>query len=61
MAWLEVTADKFDWNVPDRNGRVVLCFRKGLHEVTRQCLADAIAVGAGRAGKRPVKRAADDA
>lgn len=61
MAWLEVTADEFNWNVPGHNGRVVRCYQRGLHEVTRQCVADAIAARAGKAGKRPVKKKTEDA
>lgn len=53
MAWLEVTKDFFDWEVPGRGGRVVICYQRGVHEVTHTCLEDAIAAGAGKKSKRP--------
>ena len=56
MALLEVTAKEFNWSVPRKGGRVVIRYPQGgPYTVTRQCLDDAIAAGAGEEAERPEK------
>ena len=57
MAHMIVTADVFDWNVPGKNGRVVRSFKKGgPYTVPRECLEDAVAIGAGHEHKTKVTK-----
>lgn len=51
MAWVEVTAEVYRWKT--MNGRVVVRLERGVHEVTRDCLREIVAAGAGREMRKP--------